>query len=382
MNINKKVLFLRSGYGTPDSRLEKEIHALSSRGAHVEVLAWDRDAEIDKQSMISINGEQIQFYHIGIKSQLGAGFKKNLYPMFRFIRKMYQFIVKHGMEYDVIHASDFDTMLPAMLACKKTNAKIVYDIYDYYADSHHMPNVLDKLLRAYDTYFINKADAVIVCSEERMAQIEPAKPKNLVVIHNTPSNQLIEPLVESSHEKIRIIYIGWLIESGRFVREMVDVISKHPKLELYIGGFGPIENVIKEYSEQYSNIVFLGKLAYSDVLKYESQCDIMTAIYDSSLKNHRYAAPNKFYEALMLGKPLIVVNNTGIDQVVVKENIGWSIDAASSEEFMLNFDALLSEIEKTTINVDEIKERERQLYIQKYSWDIMEQRLLELYNSL
>ena len=33
----------------------------------------------------------------------------------------------------------------------------------------------------------------------------------------------------------------------------------------------------------------------------------MTAIYDPNISNHYYAAPNKFYEALMLGKPLIMV---------------------------------------------------------------------------
>ena len=52
-----------------------------------------------------------------------------------------------------------------------------------------------------------------------------------------------------------------------------------------------------------------GKLQYSQTLALESQCDIRVATYDPSIRNHKYSAPNKFYESLMLGKPIIMAKD-------------------------------------------------------------------------
>lgn len=54
-------------------------------------------------------------------------------------------------------------------------------------------------------------------------------------------------------------------------------------------------------------IFFYGKILYYETLKLESSCDIMADLYDPSNPDNYYAALNKFYEALMLGKPLILV---------------------------------------------------------------------------
>lgn len=56
----------------------------------------------------------------------------------------------------------------------------------------------------------------------------------------------------------------------------------------------------------------------------------MTAIYDPKVPNHRYAAPNKFYEALMLGKPIVMAKNTGFDEIIEENNIGCLIEYSKS----------------------------------------------------
>ena len=41
----KSIVFLRSNPVDPDSRVEKEINALTRVGYHIEVVAWDRNAK-------------------------------------------------------------------------------------------------------------------------------------------------------------------------------------------------------------------------------------------------------------------------------------------------------------------------------------------------
>ena len=159
---------------------------------------------------------------------------------------------------------------------------------------------------------------------------------------------------------------------------MLEVIYvKYPKIEIHIGGFGKLENEIVDMSHKYSNIFFYGKLSYEETLKLENQCDIMTAIYQPDIGNHFYAAPNKFYEGLMLGKPLIMVENTGMSDIVAKNDIGVCIQY-TSKSFEEGLEKLISKKDEWK----KMSKTMKQLYNEKYSWGVMEERLIQLYEDL
>ncbi len=104
----------------------------------------------------------------------------------------------------------------------------------------------------------------------------------------------------------------------------------------------------------------------------------MTAIYDPAVGNHYYAAPNKFYEALMLGKPVIMVKNTGMSEVVANNNIGEVID--------FNTESLKAAIENLIRRrsqwQDISNKMKKNLYKNDFSWNEMERRLIGIYKGL
>lgn len=376
-------VFIRSAYGKPDSRLEKEIISLIKNNIKVFVIAWDRDSSTDKEHDVKIGNTQVHFYHIGIKSQLAAGFKKNLFPMIRFNKKVYFLLKKYCSDFAVIHASDFDTVIPSFIIKKKYGKKLVYDIYDYYSDSHHMPAVIKRIVKQIDTYIINRSDAVVLCNEKRFEQITPARPTNVTYIHNSPAETYFDEQENKreSDNRIQIAYIGGLISKGRYLKELVDTVSKDDRFKLLIGGYGEFEWYIQEMSRKYENIQFYGKMNYEDVLKLESTVDIMTALYDPSLKNHQYAAPNKFYEALMLGKPLIVAKGTFIDEIVENKEIGWVLNETSNN-IEQNIKQILNKIVIEKNKLKDIGKKMKQIYSDNYQWEVMEERLILMYKEL
>ena len=126
---------------------------------------------------------------------------------------------------------------------------------------------------------------------------------------------------------------------------------------------------------KYNNIFFYGRIQYGQTLYLEEQCDIMLAIYDPSVENHVFAAPNKFYEALFLGKPLIMVGGTGMSNIVSEYKLGATIDY-SKEGFIDGLNKLKSvDFDRTSIVAKE-------LYNKYFSWKIMQERLIELYYVL
>ena len=198
-------------------------------------------------------------------------------------------------------------------------------------------------------------------------QISKAHPKKVIVIHNSPQ---IEKTKDKNVDmnKIKVCYVG-ILQDDRLLLEICDEIAKHKNLELHIGGFGKYEMQIADMSKKYSNIKFYGGMNYHDVLDLESDSDVLFATYNPKIPNHKYSAPNKVYEAMALGKPIIVCNNTGVDELVRTEKIGFCIEYNAQD-----FIKCIQNINKEEF--ERIKNDSRQLYLKKYSWNVMEKKLL------
>lgn len=382
-----KVLFLRSNSVNPDSRVEKEVLALKKNGIDVDIFCWDREKNYDiTKSIKKIDSYDVDIYRVGIKSVFGAGFKKNIVPLLGFQKAIRKYIKQNNNKYDVIHACDFDTAYTAHILSEKYGIKFVYDIFDYYVDAFSVPSYLKEFIRKLDENIMNKSNAIIICSEERRKQIGNVKQQNIYVIHNSPATINIENTKKiitelgldkcTSIEIVKIAYIG-VLNDARLILEMLDAVCKNSDFHLYIAGFGKYEENVKEFSDKYSNIHFFGRVSYDKTLAIEAYCDVLTAIYDPMVPNHKYAAPNKFYESLMLGKPVIMVENTGMSQYVKDNKLGILINY-SEESFIQG----VKNLKSSRSDWKNIGNRGQMLYSENFSWETMEKRLIDLYKNL
>jgi glycosyltransferase involved in cell wall biosynthesis len=371
------IIFLRSNPVDPDSRVEKEVNALLKAGHSIKILAWDRSSKyrLKKTTLCFENGEA-EIYRFGIPATFGGGIKKNLLPLLKFQLSIYQWLKKNINSFDAIHACDFDTAFTSSKIAFKFKKKFIYDIFDYYVDAFNVPSRIKALIEKMDHAIINNADAVIVCTEKRKEQIAGTNPRKLVIIHNTPPNYDGEEFgtLNLSKDKVKIVYVG-ILDEGRLIKETAEIVKSNLDYEYHVAGFGRLAPLLEEMSIKYDNIFFYGKIPYNQTLELEYNCDIMTALYDPQNPNNYYAAPNKFYEALMLGKPLIMVKNTGLDQIVIDNDIGvvidYDIDSLKKE--------LLSLVSRKN-EWDNMGKKMRILYKSSYSWNEMERRLVDIYN--
>lgn len=378
----KKVLMVRSNPVDPDPRVEKSANALLKAGYEVHILAWDRsdNYKVKKDKKI-LSAGIATIYRVGCKGEFSGGIKKNLKSLIKFSFAIRKWIKKYGYMYDYIHCYDFDTAFVAFHYVKKLKGKFIYDIADYYIAAHNLSNSkLGKIIKYYEDKLITDSDSTIICSEKRKEQIKDAKPKKLVIIHNTPDDSLFKidkKSVDNKRDKLKLVYVG-VFGTNRMIDIITEVVEKRNDCEFHIGGFGNgMEDYFIKESKDHNNIKYYGKLVYKDTLNLENNCDVLCAIYDPSVPNHYYAAPNKFYEALMLGKPLIMAKNTGMDEIVFTNKIGVVID--------YNKQSLEEGINKLIEQKSEWKDmgrRARKLYEECYSWKIMEERLINLYQKL
>ena len=366
-----KVVLVRSSSVYEDSRASKEIFAFLEAGYEVCVLGWDRDGKALKECKAAFKKyiNKISFHFF--KEKTGGGTLEKVISRYKWGRWLLSTLYKIK-DIDLIHACDYDTGLFVKKYCKKTGVPYVYDIFDYYVAAHPVPRFLKNVVEKSEISVINNARLTIICTEERKAQIKRAKPKRVLVIHNSPDISS----VPNPELKYDYVYCGSL-GRGRLIEEVVDEYAKHTDIKFVFAGNGLHKTKIRDAANEYQNFVYLGAINYDEVLKTEIESRVISAIYDPSIENHKLCAPNKFYEALALGKPLIVCKGTGIDKVVATNKIGIVIEYKVNE-FYDALKYLLTHPEEA----HEMGLRGQQMYSKSYRWEIMKGKLISEYNKI
>lgn len=360
-----------------DARCQKEITLLNNNGYNVTVLEWNKDKDYPltkKEEMI--RGISITVISKGIKVAKGKGFKQNILSLLRYELFILGYILKNISNYDIMHCCNLDSSFVSTIIAKIYSKKIIYDIYDDYADSHNCGNRLHNIIKKIDNFIQNKVDAIIICSEKRTEQLGKTKTP-VYIVHNSPD--VYPDLAVNSKTRdneFRIAYIGNLCDK-RMIVELLQIVSQHTNWRLLCGGTGVLENEVLEMSRLYENIDYFGKMKYEDVINLENTCDVIPALYDPSLINNTYAAPNKFYEAMFLGKPTIMVKNTGMDNVVLKENTGLVIEFSKDQ-----LEYALETIYENRCYWLSSADRIKNVYKNKYSWEKMKTIILRAYRDV
>jgi glycosyltransferase involved in cell wall biosynthesis len=123
------------------------------------------------------------------------------------------------------------------------------------------------------------------------------------------------------------------------------------------------------------NIDFIGRVKYEETFNYYVASDLMVAVYNPLIENHKFSAPNKVYEAMALSKPIIVAEGTGIDKIVKKEDMGYVINYEEDDFINIINNILLNN--KDLLN----KSKNSGKAYEKYSWFEMKNRIIKLYEN-
>lgn len=363
-----KVLFIRSNPVDPDPRVEKEAITLSKNGYNIEVLAWDRHCK-------SLEGENKGSYKIR-RFRLKSSFGKSELILKLIVWSIYELIYLFKSDCNVIHACDFDTLIPAVIVSKIKNKSLIYDSFDFYADSlpNKTPAIIRKIIAETEIFFTRFADYVILADDYRRKQYKN-KLKRVIIINNTPFETSIS---HKEKKKEIIVFYAGVIYDGRGINKMIEAIKDIENIKLIIAGYGADENNLVEKIKNTENCVFLGKINYDEVIRMTLESDILFALYDPSIPNHEYSSPNKLFEAMMCKKPIIVTQGTSMAKIVKEENCGIIVNYGDVEELK---NALIK-LQKDPLLRRELGENGRNAYENKYNWTIMENRLLNVYELI
>lgn len=348
------IVFLRSLDCNPDPRVQKYCDYLYANNINYRIVCWDRSCKL--------KNDHIHSYYQR-KSKYGTGLK-NAFGILGFNWYIFCYLLRNKKSYKVIHACDFDTILPAIILKLFFGKKVIYDIFDWFVDSRHFNNRLIKtIILTFERFFLKHSDITIICEEERTEQLNYI-PHNLWVLPNIPTlftslNQNL-PNKQNMSDKVILSYVGTM-PADRGIDKLLECVKNNSSLELNIAGFGIMDKLVKEYSDCVSNIHYFGTVSYEKGLEIMANSDIIVALYEKTVLNNVYAAPNKYYEGLFLGKTILTTEGTLVGNKTEKGRTGFVIGESlrDLESFFICFD--LQE------RIDLCSKNAREMWIDKYS---------------
>lgn len=374
----RRILFLRSNPIDPDPRVEKEASTLAKAGYQVRVVGWDLTGRYPRHVVTDFGVLERLHVHAHLKGgRANRSGLANLPHYLRFQLGLVLYLLRMRKAYDVVHACDFDTLMPALFAKVALGKKVIYDIFDFYADMMlRAPKWLKALVRWLEVRLMGYADAVILADESRVQQIEGARPRKLTVIYNSPHLDIPAASIPP-YPPFRVGYVG-VLSRTRGIMEMIEAVSRSPLWELELAGFGDDEEEIIAHARAVERVRFWGRVSYERALGIYASSHLLFATYDPAVPNHRFSSANKLFEAMAIGRPIIVARGTGMDRIVERHGLGFVVEYGRVDH--------LEEVLKTVESWDRDRwdafaQHSRAVYKANFAWEKQAERLLSLYQD-
>ncbi len=368
----REVIFVRSNWLDQDVRLPKEIRALKQAGYRIRLLCWDRDCKSHNPKKLA-DYEEIPF-----RCKAPWGIK-----VLPFLPIWWCFVFIHLLisKWDVVHAVNFDCIIPSVIAGRLKRKHVIYEILDVYEDAIVFPEAIRTVFINVDKLFMRLADGVIVADE---AQIEGVggipNPKVVPIYDSPPKVRDKEDIGYQRNEVFRLFYAGVLYKMRRLnLDKVLEAIKNIEEVKLVIAGYGDLVDEIKEWMlHMPDKVEFLGKISYEEVIERGLEADLFFVLRDPLVPANRYTCGSTLFNAMVCGKPILANKGSSTAIKVYREDCGVVVDANNIKEIK---EAIIKLRDNPEL-CEELGANARKAYEERYSWEIMEERLVDLYREL
>ncbi|MDA8773312.1 glycosyltransferase family 4 protein [Luminiphilus sp.] len=276
---------------------------------------------------------------------------------------------------DLIICNDLNPLLICVIIKKMKGARLIYDAHELETETHHLANspMRKMLMKFYERQLIAQVDQCITVSELIARWYEREyRVKRVAVIKNKPISELfpLQSATSSTNHKT-FVFIG-AIREGKGVDYACKQVAMNPQCKFKIVGDGELRSGLEDRYAQAHNIFFVGHKREERIKDELDGWSIgIVATKGTSLSRH-FSLPNKVYQYLCSGMPVIVPSLPELEALVRKYDIGWVADLDSHHRTPLQ-----------SIEYDDfLRKRKNVLALrQRFTWEYEEEkfrRLLQL----
>jgi glycosyltransferase involved in cell wall biosynthesis len=257
---------------------------------------------------------------------------------------------------DLLYANDLDTLLPNYLVSKLKKIPLVYDSHEYFTGVPELEN--NNFARNCWIYIekkiFPKLKHIFTVNDSIAGLYRKQYNKEVKVVRNVPLKtdfnreknriELGLPL-----EKNIIILQGAGINVDRGGEELIEAMNYIENTLLLIIGGGDVIDTLKTMTKKMGlndRIVFINKLPYSELMQYTSNADLGLTLDKGTNINYRFSLPNKLFDYIMAGIPVLSSDLPEIRKIIEKYDIGEIIESHKPMDIAGKINQMLKDKEK------------------------------------
>jgi glycosyltransferase involved in cell wall biosynthesis len=285
-----------------------------------------------------------------------------------------------------VHAGDFYSLAVAKSLKMKNKAKLVYDSREIYSQLNSLKDrpFARKLLEFREKYLVTYVDKMVVTADVDASYLKRLFTHSIPyhVIKNLPPKQKLEESNELrekfkvSPDNLVLLYQGWVLE-GRGLDTIVYTMKEIDFAELVLIGGGEYLDKLKELVTKEgleAKVHFTGLIPYEKLSKATMSADVGLVLFSDESISYQNALPNKLFEFIQAGIPVITSNQKTMSEIVNNDNIGIVIKKVESAELQLAIQKMSVDTTRNNFKENIMKIRD------KYNYESQEVEILKVYS--
>ena len=265
---------------------------------------------------------------------------------------------------------------------KVSKTILIYDTHELETEKNNyapiqkiFAKIMEKALMKYVDHVFVVSDMINKVYQKRYPQ------KEITTIFNAPKYAVVKSTnyfrnkFGIKSDTVIFIYQG-MFGAGRGIDLMLsyfkNIGSKHAIIFM---GYGILEEKIKLASKQYKNIYYHPPVKPDFVLNFTASADVGLSIIEGTCLSYSYCLPNKLFEYIISGLPVIVSNMVEMANFVKINEVGCIMGNADIQSFDQTVNTLLA------YGLDKFRENAFKT-AKSCCWDNQIEKLISVYNKI
>lgn len=293
--------------------------------------------------------------------------------------RLFFFLLFHP--FDMLAANDLDSLPACFFAAKLRRKTLLYDSHEFFTEVPELvkrPFVRkcwlfwEKMLVPRLKYLYTVSDSVASAYHKRYGV-------HMEVVRNMPLRQVMR--VGEAHIPLPerfIVYQGALNE-GRGLEALIEAMDNLPEIHLIFVGDGPLSGKLRHLATKRkacSRILFTGKTDFALLPPITSKALLGLTLEENSCLNYRYSLPNKLFDYIQAGIPVLATTMPETEKILKEYDIGLLIDCPSEQAITTAISNMLSD--KTRYLQ---WKKNLQSAAEKLCWEKEEYKLIRIYKN-
>jgi glycosyltransferase involved in cell wall biosynthesis len=241
--------------------------------------------------------------------------------------------IYHGMAYMGV---------PVALALGRRQAvnAVIYDARDIYVDAHNLarlPRPARALLGRVERRWARRANRVVTVNQGYAEVMAARWGMRLPLVVMNCSDARLAPRDRRFHDRFGlsaetavVLYHGGL-SPERGIEQLIAAMAQLPRCVLVLMGYGALESRLPAMIAEHGladRVRLLPPVPPGELLDWVAAADIAAMPIQASTLNHRLTTPNKLFEAMAAGVPVVASDLPGMSRIIAETGCGLTCDPA------------------------------------------------------